>query len=164
MPNSKTILKIKTEPNFITIEIYKINSIYSVYYIYDYNNNYFNEDSTTGVLTPSEKTSFNYILNTQEPTTIKNEDIKKLEKAVIELYQELTKDNIPRAKKYDYYYYINDLFEICKEMEAKSQYDEQRQLNHNYFLNKEHAIRVRDKLQESIMELWKQENTINMEE
>lgn len=164
MLNNKTILKIKTEPNFITIEIYKINSIYSVYYIYNYNNNYFNKDTTTGVLTPNKKTLFNYILNTHEPTTIKNEDINKLEKAVIELYQDLTKDNIPRANEYAYYYYINDLFEICKQMETKSQYDERRQLNHNYFLDKEHAIRVRDKLQESIMELWKQENIINVEE
>lgn len=164
MPNNTTILKLKKDSNFIMIEISKINSKYSVYYVYDYNNNYFNEDSTTGILTPSKKTLFDYTLNTHEPTTIKNEDINKLEKAVIELYKDLTKDNIPRAKELAYYYYINDLFEICTTMEIGSENDEQRQLTHNYFLNKEHAIRVRDKLQESIMELWKQENTINMEE
>ena len=148
MLNSTATIKIKKDPNFITIKISEINSTYSVFYVYDYNNNYFNEDSTTGVLTPSEKTLFDYILNTHEPTTIKNEDI----------------NNSPRAKELAYYYYINDLFEICTTMEIGSEDDEQRQLNHNYFLNKEHAIRVRDKLQESIIELWKQENIINVEE
>ena len=164
MLNSTATIKIKKDPNFITIKISEINSTYSVFYVYDYNNNYFNEDSTTGVLTPSEKTLFDYILNTHEPTTIKNEDINKLKKAVIKLHQDLTKDNIPRAKELAYYYYINDLFEICTTMEIGSEDDEQRQLNNNYFLNKEHAIRVRDKLQESIIELWKQENIIKVEE
>ena len=149
-------IKIIEIPNFLKIKIVKINEKHCAYYVEDYSNEYFyvNEDD---FLKTHSKASISYTLSIDIPFTINIINIEHLENAIKKLHKELTKDKIPRANKEQKYYTINSNFKVLKHVELNDNYDNGFHKAYNYFTSESQAKRFASKIQNYIIELWKEE-------
>lgn len=95
-------IKIIEITNFLKVKIFNINNKYCVYYVVDYNKDYFYLDEDDFLKTHS-KASISYTLSLDMPFTINIINVEHLEKAIYRLHKELTKEQIPRAEKGIYY-------------------------------------------------------------
>ena len=149
-------VKIIEIPNFIKVKIVKINEKYCSYYVENYSNEYFyvNEDD---FLKTHSKASISYTLSIDIPFTINIINVEHLENAIKKLHKELTKDQIPRAEKGQEYYVINADFRVVKTIELNDDFDYKLYCLYNYFTSESLAKEFASKLQEHLIELWKEE-------
>ena len=149
-------VKIIEIPNFIKVKIVKINEKHCAYYVENYSNRYFyvNEDD---FLKTHSKASISYTLSVDIPFTINIINAEHLENAIKKLHKELTKDKIPRARKKEKYYVITSDFRILENIELNDNHDNTLHKAYNYFLNESKAKRFASKMQDYIIQLWKEE-------
>lgn len=157
-------VKIIEIPNFITIKIVKINEKHCSYYVEDYNNEYFYANENGYLKTQPKIISF-WALSIDMPMIIGNISIKYLEEDIYrlhkeldkELHKKLTKGKLIRAERGELYYTITSDFNIIDSVESNHSIDNQRYIACNYFLSKIQAKQFASKLQNYIIELWKEE-------
>lgn len=149
-------VKIIEIPNFITIKFVKINNKYCAYYVVYYNNEYFCANENGYLKTQPKVISF-WALSINMPMIEDNVNIKPLEEDLYKLYRMLKQTTIPRAEKGQEYYIINDNFRVSKTTELNDRFDNKQYLTYNYFLSKSQAEQFAGKLQEHLIELWKEE-------
>lgn len=149
-------IKIIEIPNFLKIKIVKINNKHCAYYVEDYSNEYFYADEDDFLKTHS-KASISYTLSIDIPFTINNINVEHLEEAIYKLYRILTKNITPRAELKQNYYIIDSDFEVRKLKELNYNFDYRHHSVQNYFLSESQAKRYAGKMQEYLMELWKEE-------
>lgn len=149
-------IKIIEIPNFLKVKIVKINEKHCAYYVEDYSNEYFYADEDDFLKTHS-KASISYTLSLEMPFTINIINVEHLENAINKLYKELTKGKLIRAEKGQKYYVIASDFRVAINIETNSTYANDLYKLHNYFLSKSQAEQFASKLQEHLIELWKEE-------
>ena len=149
-------VKIIEIPNFIKVKIVKINDKHCVYYVENFSNQYFYVD-VDNFLKTYTKASISYVLSIDIPFTISIINVEHLEKAIYNLHKELTTDEIPRAEKEQEFYAISSVFTAIKDIELNREYDNNRHKTYNYFLSENQAKRFAAKLQNYLIELWKEE-------
>lgn len=149
-------IKIIEIPNFIKIKIVKINEKHCAYYVENYSNRYFyvNEDDFLKTYT---RDSISFTLSIDIPFTISIINVEHLENAIYKLHKELTKDEIPRAEKGQYYYVIKNDFTVARLGENNDNVDNNYYKNFNYFVSERQAKRFAIKTQDYLIELWKEE-------
>lgn len=156
----KQEIKIIEIPNFITIKIVKINEKHCAYYVEDYSNEYFYTDEDDFLKTHSKARSL-WALSIDMPMLVNNISIKHLEEDIYklhkELHKELTKGKLIRAEKGQKYYVIASDFRVVINIETNTTYDNDLYKLHNYFLSEIKAKEFASKMQEYLMELWKEE-------
>ena len=148
-------IKIIEITNFLKVKIFNINNKYCVYYVVDYNKDYFYLDEDDFLKTHS-KASISYTLSLDMPFTINIINVEHLENAINKLHKELTKDKLIRAEKGQKYYVIASDFRVAINIETNNTYDNDLYKLHNYFLSKSQAEQFAGKLQEHLIELWKE--------
>lgn len=149
-------IKIIEIPNFITIKIVKINEKHCAYYIESYSNKYFYADEDDFLKTYT-RDRISFTLSIDIPFTISVINVEHLENAIYRLYKELTKGEIPRGMKHQKFYFITCDFEVGDLKENNDNLDNNFYKNFNYFLNKNQAKRFASKMQDYLVELWKEE-------
>lgn len=149
-------IKIIEIPDFIKVKIFNINNKYCVYYVVDYNKDYFYLDEDDFLKTHL-KASISYTLSLDMPFTINIINVEHLEEAIYKLYRKLTQNIIPRAEKGQEYYVINDNFRVSKTTELNDRLDNIQYRTYNYFTSESLAKEFASKMQEHLMELWKEE-------
>lgn len=149
-------IKIIEIPGFIKVKIIKIHDKYCAYYVVDYNNEYFYADEDEFLKTYL-KASISFTLSLDIPFTINNFNVEHLEEAINKLHKELTKDRIPRAEKEQIYYVIASDFTIRRFIELNDNVDNRQHRAYNYFVSESKAKEFASKMQEYLMELWKEE-------
>ena len=156
-------IKIIEIPNFLKVKIVKINEKYCSYYVEDYSNEYFYRTEDDFLKTHTIA-SMPYLLSVDIPFTI-IVNIENLEEAIYKLHKELTKDQlkeltkdkIPRAKRKEKYYIITIEFKVVAVTELNSYADRDQYKSYNYFTSESQAREFASKLQEHLIELWKEE-------
>lgn len=143
-------------PDFITIKIVKINNKHCAYYVEDYSNEYFYADEDDFLKTYT-RDRISFTLTLDIPFTIDNIDVEHLEEAIYKLYRKLTQNIIPRAEKGQEYYVISNDFRIGKNTELNDEYDKRHHKAYNYFLSESQARRFATRLQDELIDLWKEE-------
>ena len=143
-------------PDFIKVKIVKINNVFSVYYVEDYNNAYFYPD-IYDFLKSHKKGELWWKFHLSLPHTIKNIKIEELEEYIYELYRTLKQTTIPRAEFKQNYYIIDSDFAVRKLKELNYNFDYRHHSVQNYFLSEIQAKKFASKMQEYLMELWKEE-------
>ena len=138
--------------DFITIKIVKINEIYSAGYVESFSDNHFYRNEFDQMVTHL-KFPMPYSLCFKTPKIIEN---RKLKEKIYKLYKEL-KDQIPRAEKGQEYYVINADFRVIKFIELNKDFDYKLYCAYNYFVSENQAKRFASKIQNYIIELWKEE-------
>lgn len=153
-------IKIIEIPNFITIKIVKINEKHCAYYIESYSNKYFYADEDDFLKTHS-KARILWALSIDMPMLVNNISIKLLEEDIYKLHKELhkklTKGKLIRAGEGQKYYVITSDFRVATMIETNTTYDDSLYKLHNYFLSEIKAKEFASKMQEYLMELWKEE-------
>lgn len=149
-------IKIIEIPNFITIKIVKINENYCAYYVEDYSNEYFYNDEGNFLKTQLKARSL-WALSLDMPMIVNNISIKHLEKDIYKLHKELTKDKIPRAEENTKYYFITPDFEVEEYEERNDGVDNILYNSFNYFTSESQAREFASKMQDYLIELWKEE-------
>lgn len=148
--------KIIEIPNFIKLKIVKINEKHCAYYVEDYSNEYFYADEDDFLQTYTrDKISFTLTLDI--PFTISIINVEHLENAIKKLHKELIKNKIPRAEKDTKYYFITQNFEVEDYKERNDYIDNTLYNSFNYFTSENQAREFASKLQEHLIELWKEE-------
>lgn len=150
------IIKTIEIPNFLKINIIEVNDNYCSYYVVDYNKEYFYADKMEFLKTYI-KADILYELSLDIPFTINKSNVELLEKAIYRLHKELTNNEIPRAEKEQMYYSISSSFGVQKWVEINSYYDNMCHKTYNYFLSKAQAERFASKMQDYLIQLWKEE-------
>ena len=148
-------IKIIEIPNFITIKFVKINNKYCAYYVLYYNNEYFCANENGYLKTQPKVISF-WALSITMPMIEDNVNIKPLEEDIYKLHKILTKGKLIRAEKGQKYYVIASDFRVAINIETNTTYDNDLYKLHNYFLSKSQAEQFAGKLQEHLIELWKE--------
>ena len=143
-------------PDFITIKIVKINNKHCAYYVEDYNNEYFCANENGYLKTQPKAISF-WALSINMPMIEDNINIQPLEEDVYKLYRILKPTTIPRAELKQNYYIIDSDFAVRKLKELNYNFDYRHHSVQNYFLSESQAKRYAGKMQEYLMELWKEE-------
>ena len=149
-------VKIIEIPNFLTVKIVKINDKYAAYYVEKFSNEYFYVDKFDYLITHT-KASISYVLSSIIPFTISIINVEHLENAINKLHKELTKGKLIRAEKGQKYYVIASDFKVAINIETNTTYANDLYKLHNYFLSKSQAEQFASKLQEHLIELWKEE-------
>lgn len=153
------IKKIEIE-DFITIKIVKINEKHCAYYVEDYSNEYFYTDEDDFLKTHSKARSL-WALSIDMPMLVNNISIKHLEEDIYKLHKELHKKLIKgkliRAGEGEKYYVITSDYRVATMIETNTTYDNDLYKLHNYFLSESLAKEFASKLQEHLIELWKEE-------
>ena len=143
-------------PDFITIKIVKINNKHCAYYVEDYSNEYFYADKDDFLQTYTrDKISFTLTLDI--PFTISIINVEHLENAIKKLHKELIKNKIPRAEKDTKYYFITQNFEVEDYKERNDYIDNTLYNSFNYFTSESQARKFASKMQDYLIELWKEE-------
>ena len=140
--------------NFLKVKIFNINNKYCVYYVVDYNKDYFYLDEDDFLKTHS-KASISYTLSLDMPFTINIINVEHLENAINKLYKELTKGKLIRAEHGQKYYVIASDFRVVTNIETNTKYDNNLYKSHNYFLSESKAKEFASKLQDELINLWK---------
>ena len=156
-------IKIIEIPNFIKVKIVKINEKYCAYYVEDYSNEYFYRTEDNFLKTHTIA-SIPYLLSVDIPFTI-IVNVENLEEAIYKLHKELTKDQIkeftkdqiPRAKRKEKYYIITIEFKVVAVTELNSYADRDQYKSYNYFTSESQAREFASKLQDALIDLWKEE-------
>lgn len=148
------IKKIEIE-DFITIKIVKINEIYSAGYVESFSDNHFYRNEFDQMVTQLQF-PMPYSLCFKTPKIIKNCDLEDLKEKIYKLYKEL-KDQIPRAKFGQEYFCINSSGTIIQKIEKNTLFDYYLYRSKNYFLEIKKAKEFASKLQDYLVELWKEE-------
>lgn len=143
-------------PDFITIKIVKINEKHCTYYVESYSNEYFYADEDDFLKTYT-RDRISFTLTLDIPFTISVINVEHLEEAIYKLYKKLTQNIIPRAEKGQEYYVISNDFRVGKNTELNDSYDNRHHKAYNYFLNENKAKRFASKIQDYLIELWKDE-------
>ena len=91
------------------------------------------------------------------PMIVTNISIKHLEEDIYTLHTELTKGKLTRAEHGQKYYVIASDFRVVTNIETNTTYDNSLYKLHNYFLSEIKAKEFASKLQEHLIELWKEE-------
>ena len=143
-------------PNFLKINIIEVNDNYCSYYVVDYNKEYFYADKMEFLKTYI-KADILYELSLDIPFTINKSNVEHLEEAIYKLYRKLTQNIIPRAEKGQEYYVINSDFRVVKTIELNDDFDYKLYCLYNYFISENQAREFASKLQEELIELWKEE-------
>lgn len=154
------IIKTIEIPNFLKINIIEVNDNYCSYYVVDYNKEYFYADKMEFLKTYI-KANILYELSIDIPFTINKSNVEHLEKAIYRLHKELTNNEISRAEKEQMYYSISSSFGVQKWVEINSYYDNMCHKTYNYFLSKAQAERFASKMQDYLIQLWKDEREQN---
>ena len=149
-------VKIIEIPNFIKVKIVKINEKHCAYFVENYSNEYFYADEDDFLKTYT-RDRISFTLTLDIPFTIDNIDVEHLEEAIYKLYRKLTQNIIPRAKKGQEYYVINDNFRVSKTTEFNDRLDNKQYRTYNYFVSESKAEEFASKIQNYIIELWKEE-------
>ena len=149
-------VKIIEIPNFLTVKIVKINDKYAAYYVEKFSNEYFYVDKFDYLITHT-KASISYVLSSIIPFTISIINVEHLENAIKKLHKELIKNKIPRAEKDTKYYFITQNFEVEDYKERNDYIDNTLYNSFNYFTSESQAREFASKLQEHLIELWKEE-------
>ena len=149
-------IKIIEIPDFITIKIVKINEIYSASYVESFSDNHFYRNEFDQMVTHL-KFPMMYSLCFKTPKIIENRDLEDLKEKIYKLHKELTKDKIPRAEKDAPYYVIKNNFTVESFREQNDNIDNRFYKSYNYFLTENQAKRFASKMQNYIIELWKEE-------
>ena len=153
--NDMEQVKIIEIPNFITIKIVKINEIYSASYVESFSDNHFYRNEFDQMVTHL-KFPMPYSLCFKTPKIIENRKLEDLKEKIYKLYKEL-KDQIPRAEKGQKYYIINRDFTVYNIEDCYHGIDNVQYNSYNYFLSEIQAKKFASKMQEYLMELWKEE-------
>ena len=143
-------------PNFITIKIVKINEIYSASYVESFSDKYFYRNEFDQMVTHL-RYPMPYSLHFNNPVIIENSKLEDLEDKIYKLNRELTKFQIPRAERKKLYYMITSDFHVIDSTESNHRTDNQQYIACNYFLDGNQAKRFASKIQNYIIELWKEE-------
>lgn len=155
MTINETIKTIKID-NFIKIILVRINYKYFSYFITDYNNDYFYE--TDGSVNPrSNSISCPFTLTIDVPCSIHTSDIPYLEESIHNLHNELTQNKIPRVKTGQNYYSISNTFEVLENIDLNCECDNENYSTSNYFIDKNLAAKCAIKMQDYLIQLWKEE-------
>ena len=143
-------------PNFLKVKIIKINEKHCAYYVENYSNRYFyvNEDDFLKTYT---RDSISFTLSIDIPFTISIINVEHLENAIYKLHKELTKDEIPRAEKGQYYYVIKNDFTVARLGENNDNVDNNYYKNFNYFTSKVEAEKYAKILHEELIKLRREE-------
>ena len=149
-------VKIIEIPNFLKVKIVKINNKYCAYYVESYSDEYFYTNENDFLKIHSKDMSF-WSLSINMPMVDNDIIIKHLEKDIYKLHEELTKDKIPRAEKDTSYYVIKNNFTVESFREQNDNIDNRFYKSYNYFLTENQAKRFASKMQNYIIELWKEE-------
>ena len=149
-------IKIIEIPNFLKIKLVKINNVFSVYYVEDYNNAYFYPD-IYDFLKSHKKGELWWKFHLSLPHTIKNIKIEELEEYIYELYRTLKQTTISRAEFKQNYYIIDSDFSIRKLTELNYNFDYRHHSVQNYFLIESQAREFASKLKDTLIDLWKEE-------
>ena len=148
-------IKIIEIPNFITIKIVKINEIYSASYVESFSDNHFYRNEFDQMVTHL-KFPMPYSLCFKTPKIIENRYLEDLKEKIYKLHKEL-KDQIPRAEKGKEYYSINADFKVLKNIELNNVFDYKLYRAYNYFVSESKAKEFASKMQDYIIQLWKEE-------
>ena len=148
------IKKIEIE-DFITIKIVKINETYSAGYVERFSDNHFYRNEFDQMVT-KVRFPMPYSLCFKTPKIIENRELEDLKEKIYKLHKEL-KDRIPRAEKGQEYYVINSDFRVIKFIELNEDFNYKLYYTYNYFLSESKAKEFASKLQEHLIELWKEE-------
>lgn len=149
-------IKIIEIPDFLKVKIVKINNKHCAYYVEDYSNEYFYADEDDFLKTYT-RDRISFTLTLDIPFTISVINVEHLENAINKLHKELTKDKIPRAEKEQKYYVINSDFGVIRLKENSDNVDNNYYKNFNYFTSEIQARRFASKMQDYLIELWKEE-------
>ena len=150
------LVKIIEIPNFIKVKIVKINEKHCAYFVENYSNEYFYADEDDFLKTYT-RDRISFTLSIDIPFTISVINVEHLEEAINKLHKKLTKYQIPRAEKEQKYYVISNDFRVGKNTELNDSYDNRHYKAYNYFLNENKAKRFASKMQDYLIELWKEE-------
>ena len=142
-------------PNFITIKIVKINEIYSASYVESFSDKYFYRNEFDQMVTHL-RYPMPYSLCFKTPKIIENRELEDLKEKIYKLHKEL-KDQIPRAEKGKEYYSINADFKVLKNIELNNVFDYKLYRAYNYFVSESKAKEFASKMQDYIIQLWKEE-------
>ena len=149
------IKKIEIE-DFITIKIVKINEIYSASYVESFSDKYFYRNEFDQMVTHL-RYPMPYSLCFKTPKIIENRYLEDLKEKIYKLHKELTKEQIPRVEKGQKYYIITSKFNVIENTELNDNYDNTQHRAYNYFLSESKAKEFASKLQDYIIQLWKEE-------
>ena len=149
-------IKIIEIPDFIKVKIVKINEKYCAYYVEDYSKEYFYADEDDFLKTYTRDRIL-FTLTLDIPFTIDNIDVEHLEEAIYKLYRKLTHNITPRAELKQNYYIINSDFSVRKLTELNCNFDYRHHSVQNYFLIESQAREFATKIQDYIIQLWKEE-------
>lgn len=149
-------IKIIEIPNFLKIKLVKINNVFSVYYVENYNNAYFYPD-IYDFLKSHKKGELWWKFHLSLPHTIKNIKIEELEEYIYELYRTLKQTTISRAEFKQNYYIIDSDFSIRKLTELNYNFDYRHHSVQNYFLIESQAREFASKLKGALIDLWEEE-------
>lgn len=149
-------VKIIEIPNFIKVKIVKINEKHCAYYVEDYSNEYFYADEDDFLKTYT-RDRISFTLTLDIPFTISVINVEHLENAIKKLHKELIKNKIPRAEKGQKYYIITSKFNVIENTELNDNYDNTQHRAYNYFVSESKAKEFASKIQNYIIELWKEE-------
>ena len=149
-------VKIIEIPNFLKVKIVKINNKYCAYYVESYSDEYFYTNENDFLKIHSKDMNF-WSLNMDIPMIDDNISIKHLEKDIYKLHNELTKYQTPRADYGQEYYMISTNFSVQSNTELNEEYDDIHYKARNYFTSESQARRFASKMQDYIIELWKEE-------
>lgn len=149
-------IKIIEIPNFIKVKIVKINKNHCAYYVENYNNEYFCANENGYLKTQPKVISF-WALSINMPMIEENINIKPLEEDIYKLYRILKQTTIPRAEFKQNYYIIQSDFSVRKLTELNYNFDYRHHSVQNYFLIESQAREFASKLQDTLIDLWKEE-------
>lgn len=152
----KEAFKIIDIPNFITIKIVEINNIDCTYYVESYSDEYFYADEDNFLKTYT-RDRISFTLTLDIPFTIDNINVEHLENEIYRLHKELTKGKIPRSERKKPYYAIAPDFTLRRFTELYDNLDNRHYRACNYFTSESQAREFASKMQEYLMELWKEE-------
>ena len=148
-------IKIIEIPDFIAIKIVKINEIYSAGYVESFSDNHFYRNEFDQMVTKA-RFPMPYSLCFKTPKIIENRELEDLKEKIYKLHKEL-KDQIPRAEKGQEYYAINADFKVIKNIELNDVFDYKLYRAYNYFVIESQAREFATKIQDYIIQLWKEE-------
>lgn len=141
--------------NFIRILILELNEEEYVYFVDSYNEKYFYVKDNNELCTHQSIYTY-YKLYFSKANTIYRDNLDKLKKEVYELHRQLT-FKTDRAEVGREYYVISNDFRVGKNTELNDEYDKRHHKAYNYFLSESKAREFASKIQNYIIELWKEE-------
>ena len=150
--------EIKIE-NFITIKLLQFKRDVWIYFVDYYNEKYFYIDELEELST-HQNISPSFILKFHKAKAIYDTDIETLKNSVYDLHKQLT-FKIPRAKRKEKYYIITIEFKVVAVTELNSYADRDQYKSYNYFTSENQAREFASKLQDALIDLWKEEREKN---